>query len=174
MAARAVLVALIVAAWTASGAAAGVQGFLKNQPPRIDAVATASKPSVSPGDRLTVNIRVSPHRRIHVYAPENPEYIPVSVSFTAAPGLTFGAPRFPEPMEYFFAPLAEVVKVYSEPFTIAQPVTVQDPLPPGSTGADGRMVMEGTVRYQACDDKVCFPPQTVRVTASVIVDPAAR
>lgn len=169
MLARACLVTGIAAACALWGAAAGAQSFLKNQPPRIDAVATASTPVVSPGDRLTVEIRVSPRQKVHVYAPDNPEYIPVSVSFTATPGLTFGKAQFPEATEYFFAPLAEVVKVYSEPFTITQPVTVQKPLPHGSMGPAGRLVMEGTVRYQACDDRVCFPPQTVRVSASVIV-----
>jgi hypothetical protein len=38
------------------------------------------------------------------------------------------------------------------------------------------MVLKGVVSYQACDDKVCFPPQTVTFAARLPVraKPASR
>jgi len=28
-------------------------------------------------------------------------------------------------------------------------------------GASGELVLKGSIRYQACDDRVCYPPETV-------------
>lgn len=29
--------------------------------------------------------------------------------------------------------------------------------------AEGKLTIEGTLKYQACDDKVCYPPETIPV-----------
>jgi DsbC/DsbD-like thiol-disulfide interchange protein len=37
-----------------------------------------------------------------------------------------------------------------------------------------RVTLKGTVGYQACDDKVCFPPQSLPFSVEVPVKPAPR
>ncbi len=44
----------------------------------------------------------------------------------------------------------------AEDITIAPEAQVKPPLSPA-----GDLVVEGTLRYQACDAKVCYPPQNV-------------
>jgi Thiol:disulfide interchange protein DsbD, N-terminal len=141
------------------------QSFLRNQPPRITTEAAVSTTEVSAGDTFTVTVRITPLPDIHVYAPGNPEYIPVSLSWESRPALRFGEAAFPKAEDYFFAPLKEVVKVYSKPFTVTQPVTVAD-TPQGKEAKDS-VSLTGTVGYQACDDRVCFPPQSATVTTSI-------
>jgi len=54
--------------------------------------------------------------------------------------------------------------VYQKPFRITQDVTL-------GTMSDLRgqsdVVVKGNVRYQACDDKICFLPTTVPVSWTV-------
>lgn len=160
---RAAAAAAVLALAAPLGASVAAQSFLKNQPARVDVSALPSKDAISPGERFTIEVRVAPHHGIHVYAPGNDDYIAVSLTFDRVGGLTFGAQRFPEGEEYYFAPLNETVKVYSKPFTISQEVTAGRGAPKG-----GEVKVAGTLRYQACDDKVCFPPQSAPVEARVV------
>ena len=51
--------------------------------------------------------------------------------------------------------LKETQLVYSKPFRIAQDVTLKEPSAP--------LTIKGTVRYQACDDTICYRPTNVPV-----------
>jgi hypothetical protein len=144
------------------------QSFLRNQPDRVVVDAAASEEEARTGHPFSVTVRVAPLKGIHVYAPGNPDYIPVSLSLEPQPGLAYGEPTFPAAEDYFFAPLKEVVKVYSKAFTITQPVQVATDLGKGKD-ATVPMTITGTLRYQACDDRVCFPPQSAPVSVSVVV-----
>jgi DsbC/DsbD-like thiol-disulfide interchange protein len=53
--------------------------------------------------------------------------------------------------------LNETQHVYSKPFRITQPVVVT------RDNAGEPLTITGTVRYQACDDALCYVPQTVAV-----------
>jgi hypothetical protein len=58
---------------------------------------------------------------------------------------------------YLFAPLQELVPVYSKPFTLKQVVT------PGAAALKGKdaLTLTGRLDYQACDDRVCFKPVSI-------------
>jgi hypothetical protein len=47
------------------------------------------------------------------------------------------------------------VPVYTGQFRLVRDVTVQKQAKPGE------LVVEGALRYQACDEKVCYVPQSV-------------
>jgi len=51
----------------------------------------------------------------------------------------------------------ERVPVFDKPFRLTQDVTLDKSLKPGTT-----VLVAGTVSYQACDDKVCYPPSPHR------------
>ena len=63
--------------------------------------------------------------------------------------------------KFFFAPLNETQHVYSKPFRITQPIVV--------TRDSELLTITGTVRYQACDDVLCYVPLTVAVKWTVPV-----
>jgi len=58
----------------------------------------------------------------------------------------------------------EKVPVFQKPFRLTQDVTVDKSAKPGST-----VTVSGTVNYQACDDRVCYPPESAPVTWTVVV-----
>ncbi len=143
-----------------STAAVGAQSFFKNQPPRLNVEVTAPTKAVSPGAHATLALAVTPRPGIHVYAPGNPDYIPVAVEMAPRAGVTFQAAVFPPGHDLLFGPLKTAVKVYSEPFDVRVPFAVQRPKGKSTASKAGTVTVHGTLSYQACDDKVCFPPQS--------------
>jgi hypothetical protein len=119
--------------------------------------------------RLSLVVDVTPKANIHVYAPQQKEYIPISVAVDPLDGLTVSPARFPKAEKILFTPLNETQLVYTKPFKIVQDVAVGSMLrAPG-----GSITVKGTVRYQACDDAICYLPVKVPVTWTVPV-PRAR
>jgi DsbC/DsbD-like thiol-disulfide interchange protein len=118
---------------------------------------------VGQGGRVTLALAVAPKPRIHVYAPGQPGYIPISLKLEAAPAYRpAGEPQYPKPETLFFKPLNERFKVYSQPFRITQDIIVSPG--PRASGPHESVVVNGKVTYQACDDLVCYLPVDVPVT----------
>ncbi len=141
------------------------QSFLKNQPQRVRVDARVAPAAARPGMALTLTITATPGPGIHVYAPGNANYIPVAVTLTPIDGIAFEAPKYPKAEPYFFAPLAESVQVYSKPFTVRVPLKARTAASEKRSDS-GTVTVKGTLDYQACDDKLCFPPQSAPFAAT--------
>jgi hypothetical protein len=89
------------------------------------------------------------------------------VTLTLAPQLWVvpDPQRIPtEPQTYVFKPLNETVLVYEKPFTLVQDVWINgEPESEKALMDIQRITIEGTLEYQACDDKICYLPVTVPV-----------
>jgi thiol:disulfide interchange protein DsbD len=126
--------------------------------PHLTITTSTSAASVAPGGRVSLIVEVVPKPQIHVYAPEQKAYLPVSLRLDRSPGITARSPVFPKGESFFFAPTSEMQIVYSQPFRIELPVTV------GRERQAGPLTLTGTLQYQACDDRVCYVPRKVPVT----------
>jgi hypothetical protein len=112
------------------------------------------------GARVTLDLAVAPKPKMHVYAPGQPDYMPISLTLeTDSAYRRAGDPRYPKPEILFFKPLNERFKVYSRPFRIAQDIIVS----PDAGANQESLVVRGKVSYQACDDLVCYLPVDVPV-----------
>ncbi|MGH9140824.1 MAG: protein-disulfide reductase DsbD domain-containing protein [Vicinamibacterales bacterium] len=114
------------------------------------------------GGKLALFVDVTPKAGIHVYAPGSNDYIPITVKLNAAPEIKAGKLAYPKSEMMTFAD--EKVPVFQKPFRLTQDVTVDKSAKPGST-----VTVSGTVNYQACDDRVCYPPESAPVTWTVLV-----
>lgn len=131
------------------------------QPPRLTVAVEPLNAPVAIGQSAALSIRITPNAGIHVYAPGNKDYIPVVVTVTQTPGLATEAPAFPKAEDFFFGPLAETVKAYSKSFVVTVRVRAESSLRSHAAAAGiADVPVSGTVSYQACDEKVCFPPQS--------------
>lgn len=92
--------------------------FLLAQSASIDSkylTLTPTAPQAVPGGRVTLDLAVRPKPKIHVYAPGQPDYMPISLALDASPAYRqAGAPRYPKSETLFFKPLNERFKVYSK------------------------------------------------------------
>lgn len=142
--------------------------------PHVTVAASAAPAAAAPGARVSLVIDITPKPKMHVYSPKQENYIPVSL--TLEPSRTFRADAavFPEAEKYFFAPLKETQLVYSKPFRIVQPVTLASASALRETQkVPGRLTIRGSLRYQACDDAICYLPKTLPISWSIDLKPAA-
>ncbi len=127
--------------------------------------SAVSATSVSPGDKVSVTVDVTPRRTMHVYAPGKHDYQVVSLSMAAEPWLAAQPTKYPPSEIYHFEPLDERIEVYSKPFRLTRDVTVLSTDAARKALAGRRSItLAGTLEYQACDDKVCYAPARVPVS----------
>jgi DsbC/DsbD-like thiol-disulfide interchange protein len=162
------LLYLSTVALAAALAAAPGQAFRRNQPPRMTVDPRVSAPITKVPQTVSLTIAATPMPGVHVYSPGNAEYNAVAVTLMPVPGLTAGAPTYPPGETYFFAPLKQVVTVYSKPFVVTIPLTATAAFAKSRPAGD-TVELKGSVDYQACDDKICFPPQSLPFTVQVPV-----
>jgi DsbC/DsbD-like thiol-disulfide interchange protein len=149
-----------------------MQASSSSAPATVETKYLALKPSASvdavgPGGRFTLVLDVVPKPKIHVYAPGQPDYIPISLTLDADPAYRVAAEaRYPKPQVLFFKPLNERFKVYSAPFRISQDVILAETLAVRARAAtaDTTLVVRGKVAYQACDDLICYLPVEASVS----------
>jgi DsbC/DsbD-like thiol-disulfide interchange protein len=136
--------------------------FRGEQQSKHAAIATAPADlSATPGGKVTLFLDVTPKAGIHVYAPGSKDYIPITVKLTAPADLKAGKMVYPKAETMTFAD--ERVPVFQKPFRLSQEVTL------GKTIKAGAVNIAGTVNLQACDDRVCYPPENVPVSWTVQV-----
>jgi DsbC/DsbD-like thiol-disulfide interchange protein len=114
------------------------------------------------GAKLALFVDVTPKPGIHVYAPGSKDYIPITVKLNAPPEIKAGKLTYPKSETMTFAD--EKVPVFQKPFRLTQDVTLDKSAKAGST-----VSVTGTVNYQACDDRVCYAPESSPLTWTVVV-----
>jgi DsbC/DsbD-like thiol-disulfide interchange protein len=117
-------------------------------------VTTSVSAKPARGGQTSLFVDVEPKPTMHVYAPGQDGFIVVTLTLDKDPAFTAATAKFPTPEKLLFEPLNETQLVYSKPFRIVQDIT---------RVKQGPLTVKGTLRYQACDDKVCYRPTNVPV-----------
>ena len=145
---------------------AGAAGLaLTIETAHLTLIAAVSDETVAPGERVSIVLDVTPRRGMHVYAPGAHSYRIIRITIDAQPWLRVAAPVYPPSQIYEFEPLKERVEVYLNPFRVTQDVVVvATPEAQKLLASRSSVTISGRVEYQACDDKVCYTPQSVPVS----------
>lgn len=123
---------------------------------QLTAAVGASDSSVSPGERVALVIDVELEPGMHVYAPGVEGYIPIEWKMENSAAAGVHAPEFPKPEKLYLKAIDETVPAYRDHFRLIRDVTI-------ARGAPGPLKLDGALRYQACDDRVCYIPQTLHL-----------
>mgnify|MGYP001335413979 CR=1 FL=1 len=136
--------------------------------PQMDITAFATDTVVAPGTHFSIVLDIRPGPGIHVYAPGVKGYRPIALSVSPQPWVATRSAQYPPSEDYYFKPLDEHVPVYQRPFRIVQDIAI-DASPQAQTALKDvtTLTVKGTLNYQACDDKLCFTPQSVPLTWTV-------
>jgi hypothetical protein len=127
------------------------------------------------GNRVSLIADIELPQAVHVYSPGVQGYRPIALKLKPISGVEFAPAFYPAPKILYLEAIQEHVPVFEGKFRIAQDVTVT-----GSTtrevvrslvAAERTIVIAGELTYQACDDKVCYPPSTVPVAWTLRVLP---
>ena len=163
-------IALWLLAGSSDPAAAVVGDGLGVRPSgRVSVDVTPVTASPRPGEPFSVAVAVTPRTGIRVYARDNPGYFPITLAFEWPRSLKADPPHYPVAEPYLFGPLKELVQVYREPFRITQRVTIR---PHSPSARPDSLSIAGVLRYQSCDDRVCFPVESLPVRFTVTVQAA--
>jgi hypothetical protein len=136
------------------------------------ATSAADQP-VAPGTRVSLVIDVSPRPTMHVYAPGQKDFIPVSLTLERGVAAAAGRAQFPAAEKLALKDLGETQLVYSKPFRIVQDVTIGKQATANRSGSRGAtIVVKGTLKYQACDNSICYAPVSVPVAWTLAVQDA--
>ena len=140
---------------------------VKFEAKQLSITTSQSEEAVNAGSPVSLFVDVFPKSKMHVYSPEQTGgYIRIELTLDDQAAVKEAKPIFPKASDYYFDPLKETFKVFDAPFRIRQDVTLTG-VPSGAT------TVTGTLRYQACDDQVCYRPDTVKVSWTVKRKPRA-
>ncbi len=127
----------------------------------------ASVTGVKPGANVRLALRVTLPEGLHAQSdrPRDPTYKALIVWLDPA-AATVRELVFPPSTEFRVEGLPEPLDVFENDIVIGIDVLVPSTAPPGALRIPAR------VRYQACDNKLCYAPKTLETSWTVRIDPA--
>lgn len=128
---------------------------------------TMPKKPVKPAENFTLRLVAAIERGWHLYSIDQPSGGPIATEISLAGGSPFelGAVTGPKPHVLFDANFDMQVGFYAEKAEFSLPLKAGPDAPPGLQ----KLLVEA--RYQSCNDRLCLPPKTVKLEASVEVRP---
>ena len=129
-------------------------------------LVSAPIPTVVRGKSGTLDLRFHVATGYHVNSnkPSEEFMIPTALHLDAANDILLRKIDYPEgrDMSFEFAP-DQKLNVYTGNFTVGVLVRVLH------TATPGKYAMRGALKYQACDDRACYPPKNLPVQFEVKV-----
>jgi cytochrome c biogenesis protein CcdA len=153
----AVLSVLLVLTASAAGA----------QPPRATVTPFVESEATS-GATTRLALSVSLPEKLHVQSdrPRDPLLIPTVLTVETPAGVRVTNLIYPEPSEFTLEGETTPLAVFDNEFVVGAELELD------ASVATSTLTIPGRLRYQACDDKVCFQPRTERFEWQLRVVPA--
>jgi DsbC/DsbD-like thiol-disulfide interchange protein len=120
-------------------------------------VLYAAEPQTIPANKqatLELRFHMVPGYHVNSHTPKSQLLIPTTLTLQPADGVKAGALEYPagHPYSFSFDP-SDKLDVYAGDFTVKLPVVA----------SAGLHSVDGSLRYQACDNASCYPPRTLPV-----------
>lgn len=135
--------------------------------PHLKVTSWASDQIVRGGNRFALALDVDLNEGMHVYAPSVEGYIAIEWSMEDSAALTHFEAEYPESRMLHLPAIDETVPVYEGSFRLVRDVLIGQRRELRKLLTDGKLTIRGTLRYQACDDKMCYLPSVVPLEWSV-------
>src|SRR5260370_31976055 len=161
--------------WQQFGAGAGPV-LATAETPHLKLSLISSDTVARPGARLALALQVELKPGMHVYAPGiEGGYIPIEWKLAESKGWKLHEIVLPPSRKLNLPAIHETVPVYEGKFRLTRDLTFAQNQDVGPLlDAQRKLAVEGSFRYQACDDKECYPPRTIPLRFVFQVDPLGR
>jgi hypothetical protein len=119
---------------------------------------------VRAGSRIELAVEVELKPKMHVYAPGvQASYKPIVWTLDESPAWLVHTASFPKARTLHLPAIDETVPVYEGKIRLTRDLSIgqQSEVRPALAGGGNELVVRGAFRYQACDDRQCFPPATI-------------
>jgi DsbC/DsbD-like thiol-disulfide interchange protein len=124
--------------------------------PKAELTPTITTPAaaVQPGKVVQVALKVALPATVHVQSdkPRDPAFIPTVLTIDAPAGVTVGKIKYPAARDLKQEGSSTPLAVFGPEFTITVDLTL------AKTATAGDLVVPLHLKYQACDEQVCYPP----------------
>lgn len=152
----------------------------------------ASDPVAQPGNRISLFVEFNLPPRMHLYAPGVEGYRPLSFSIEPDYRIQVHDLEYPEPEILYLPAIQESVPVYRGTVRVIREVTLTadytaewvakgvqtissrlDPDDPGPyfiLSGGTQLEIQGTLAYQACDDKICYLPEQLPIKFAIEIE----
>jgi hypothetical protein len=130
---------------------------------QLTAKVAASDTTVAPGQRIALILDLDLQPGMHVYAPGVAGYIPIEWKMEDSAAVTVLPTTFPRSEKLFLKAINETVPAYRGHIRLVRDITIAHP---GQQPLDtsGKITVPGSLRFQACDDRVCYIPKELHLT----------
>src|SRR5207248_7082510 len=136
---------------------------------------SGAETAVRPGQRISLAVQIELPRRMHVYAPGVTGYLPVSLTFKPSTAFRAEAVSYPPAKSLKLEAIHETALVYDRKFRLVDTITLANaPEIDSQLDNDRNLIIQAELRYQACDDRECFLPETVPLQWRIHVLPFDR
>jgi DsbC/DsbD-like thiol-disulfide interchange protein len=129
---------------------------------QMDVSLSASTDSIATGEHVALVLDLSLHPKMHVYAPGVEHYMPISWEITPSDAAKAEAVNWPKSKTLRLEVIDETVPVYTDELRLVRDIVfAPDAKLKTLVNEKGEIVIHGTLKYQACDDRMCYIPVSV-------------
>jgi len=153
--------ALVLAGFAAPSAAQAPGPFV------VSPVAESDNAHAGTTVRLAATLHIPPGLHAQSNAPSDPNLIAMQVTIDPSPGVSDVDRAFPASMPFKLKGSDDVWKVFEGDVPIGVRVTLDKAVKAGP------LTIPAHVRYQACNDNLCFFPRTIATSWTIQIVPAA-
>ena len=134
--------------------------------PRAEVMPVVTTDHPKAGAPLTLALQVRLPKDVHVQAnkPRDPSLIPTVLTLTPPDSVKIDSITYPQPSELAQKDRQDTLAVLGPEFTIQIKATI------AAGAASGEIKIPGVLRYQACNDSVCFAPTRASTEWAVRVE----
>jgi cytochrome c biogenesis protein CcdA len=132
----------------------------------VETVVESDRVHASEGARAAVLVRLAEGFHTQSNNPRDPTLIPTVLTIEPPSGVSVEEIVFPPSTDFEQAGQVEPLSVFEHEFAIGVQFALADVSP-------GTIEVPGRLRYQACDENLCYAPTTVPVVWMLEVAPAA-
>jgi thiol:disulfide interchange protein len=130
----------------------------QGRPPRAEVFPVVERDSVPAGTSARVALRVLLPEKLHANSnkPRDPSLIPTVLTLAPPPGVSVEEIVYPDASDLVQKGVDQPLSVFEREFFIGVSLKL-------AADAAGEIAIPGRLRYQACDDAVCYMPATATV-----------
>ena len=131
---------------------------------QLSLTSSASTAAVTAGERIVLSLDIDLKPNMHVYAPGAEGYISMDWKMKDSPAGLAHEVSLPPSEKLYLKAIDETAPVYRGHFRLIRDLTIgQDGAVALLLDPAGNLALEGSLRYQACDDRVCYIPQELPI-----------
>ena len=143
----------------------GTMGRAQFRGPKADVAALAATDAARVGTSLRAAVQVRLPETLHVQsnAPRDPSFIPTALTVEPPSGISVTEIVYPKAKDLVQEGLEEPLTVFDHEFAIGVVFEV------ASSVAPGTLAVPAKLRYQACDERMCYAPANADVRWTIRV-----